>query len=334
MEAENKPEEYRYISLQEAAIHSEIYSQEYLSLRARQGKLKAVKFGRNWVTTKGWVDEYIHAENNVKLKNGNGKPKQEFIQPVQPVQFVKQEPVDKQEVPALKEQERFESQVKNQQNIFQFLLAPKFKNAAIALSAFFVLLIGGSVFGYPFLKNNFNELPQKISKPFIGFSRYVAKEGNYILGNIERLTERGTNLASGAGQAVGNFEQSIKGIKDFSEGLVLNSAKETFLALNNSKNKFQKAVEESFENNLKIFSQDTKIISEFSKSAAWHFVKSSEKIRKFVFLLYDNPRYCAFQFWRGIESFQRITSEIIAGYSLENFKTNGAKSNKFGGLPN
>jgi hypothetical protein len=47
-----------YISLTEAANRCE-YSQEYLSLRARQGKLKAVKQGRNWVTTHGWLLEYL-----------------------------------------------------------------------------------------------------------------------------------------------------------------------------------------------------------------------------------------------------------------------------------
>jgi len=48
----------KYISLREATKHCD-YSQEYLSLRARQGKLKAVKFGRNWVTKKEWLDEYL-----------------------------------------------------------------------------------------------------------------------------------------------------------------------------------------------------------------------------------------------------------------------------------
>lgn len=48
-----------YISLSDAAIYSGCYSQEYLSLRARQGKLKATKFGRNWITTKEWIDKYI-----------------------------------------------------------------------------------------------------------------------------------------------------------------------------------------------------------------------------------------------------------------------------------
>jgi hypothetical protein len=47
-----------YISLTEASAASG-YSQEYLSLRARQGKLMAVKIGRNWVTTRDWLDCYL-----------------------------------------------------------------------------------------------------------------------------------------------------------------------------------------------------------------------------------------------------------------------------------
>ncbi|MBI2577604.1 MAG: hypothetical protein HYV77_02035 [Candidatus Wildermuthbacteria bacterium] len=47
-----------YISLFDAS-KSCPYSQEYLSLRARQGKLKAVKSGRNWFTTEKWLEEYI-----------------------------------------------------------------------------------------------------------------------------------------------------------------------------------------------------------------------------------------------------------------------------------
>lgn len=47
-----------YISLQEATKFCD-YTQEYLSLRARQGKLKSVKFGRNWVTKEDWLREYL-----------------------------------------------------------------------------------------------------------------------------------------------------------------------------------------------------------------------------------------------------------------------------------
>jgi len=47
-----------YISLREAQEYCS-YSQEYLSLRARQGQLKAIKIGRNWATRKEWVKEYL-----------------------------------------------------------------------------------------------------------------------------------------------------------------------------------------------------------------------------------------------------------------------------------
>lgn len=61
-----------YISLQEATQCCN-YSQEYLALRARQGKLKAVKFGRNWVTKKEWLEEYLEKvekyNNNLNAKN-------------------------------------------------------------------------------------------------------------------------------------------------------------------------------------------------------------------------------------------------------------------------
>ena len=55
-----------YISLSEATKFCN-YSQEYLSLRARQGKLKAVKFGRNWITKKEWLDEYLGRAQNIEI---------------------------------------------------------------------------------------------------------------------------------------------------------------------------------------------------------------------------------------------------------------------------
>ena len=48
----------KIISLQDASVYSG-YSQKYLNLRARQGKLKAFKAGRNWMTSKEWVDEFL-----------------------------------------------------------------------------------------------------------------------------------------------------------------------------------------------------------------------------------------------------------------------------------
>ncbi len=59
MKGHNQEKNGDYISLTEASQYTGDYSQEYLSLRARQGKLKAIKFGRNWVTKKEWVDQYL-----------------------------------------------------------------------------------------------------------------------------------------------------------------------------------------------------------------------------------------------------------------------------------
>jgi hypothetical protein len=65
-----------YITLKEATRFCD-YSQEYLSLRARRGKLKAVKFGRNWMTKKEWLDEYLTGtENYYDFIEGNKKIKQ------------------------------------------------------------------------------------------------------------------------------------------------------------------------------------------------------------------------------------------------------------------
>src|SRR3989338_1165703 len=64
-----------YITLQEAAKLCR-YSQEYLSLRSRQGKLKALKFGRNWVTKKDWVEDYLKEIGNF---NQNTEENKDFI---------------------------------------------------------------------------------------------------------------------------------------------------------------------------------------------------------------------------------------------------------------
>ncbi|MBI2579056.1 MAG: Fic family protein [Candidatus Aenigmarchaeota archaeon] len=47
-----------YISLTEAAKDTP-YSQDYLSLLARKGRIDAVKLGRNWVTTRKAVQDYM-----------------------------------------------------------------------------------------------------------------------------------------------------------------------------------------------------------------------------------------------------------------------------------
>lgn len=53
-----KGDDEDYISLAEASKLCP-YSQEYLSLMARKGKLESIKLGRNWVTTRKAIREYL-----------------------------------------------------------------------------------------------------------------------------------------------------------------------------------------------------------------------------------------------------------------------------------
>ncbi|MFH1938315.1 MAG: hypothetical protein ABIJ60_02150, partial [Patescibacteria group bacterium] len=93
IKSQNKIE---YISLKEAAENCK-YSQDYLSLRARHGKLKAVKQGRNWVTTSEWLENYIKQveEHTEQIKDSKkekktkkekkrilNRPVSDFINPV------------------------------------------------------------------------------------------------------------------------------------------------------------------------------------------------------------------------------------------------------------
>lgn len=67
-----------YISLQEATKLCN-YSQEYLSLRARQGKLKALKFYRNWVTKKEWLKEYLAGVEEYNHQISSKKAKKKIV---------------------------------------------------------------------------------------------------------------------------------------------------------------------------------------------------------------------------------------------------------------
>ena len=51
------PQEEQWISLREAALDTP-YSQEYLSLLARTGRIEAVKRGRVWFTTRQALEDY------------------------------------------------------------------------------------------------------------------------------------------------------------------------------------------------------------------------------------------------------------------------------------
>ena len=160
----------KYISLSEAAIYSGCYSQEYLSLRARHGKLKAVKFGRNWVTTKEWLNEYLEGVNNYK----NNQKKHE-----------KGRLPDKHLVPS------YSSPSLN--NYFQPARKVRFVLAYVLV---FLLLSTGIVLAYPyldpvfksantFIRDNSNQLAVNI----LSFSNDVSEDINDISEDIGEFSQ-------------------------------------------------------------------------------------------------------------------------------------------------
>jgi hypothetical protein len=54
----NRPSPNEQWILLSQAVEGTSYSQEYLSLLARQGRIEAIKRGRNWYTTRKAVKEY------------------------------------------------------------------------------------------------------------------------------------------------------------------------------------------------------------------------------------------------------------------------------------
>ena len=60
----NTNEKQGFINLKEASKYCN-YSQEYLSLLARKGKLSAIKINKEWVTTREAIDEYVQEMNEI-----------------------------------------------------------------------------------------------------------------------------------------------------------------------------------------------------------------------------------------------------------------------------
>jgi len=104
-------------------------------LRARQGKLKAIKFGRNWVTKKEWVEEYLakveEYNNNFKAKKEKRtltvrKVKKEIFPP-------KNLPIGAPELVPVRPLEY---------QISEFFKTPIFKNASIVALILFLAIAG------------------------------------------------------------------------------------------------------------------------------------------------------------------------------------------------
>ena len=86
-------------------------------MRARQGKLKSIKLGRNWVTTREWLQEYLQG-------NGNDHPVVRIVKSPQPPENLPVEP------------EFFPPEKVPKKNIFEIFKALDFKPRTSFVFAF------------------------------------------------------------------------------------------------------------------------------------------------------------------------------------------------------
>jgi len=133
-----------YISLQEASKYY-AYSQEYLSLRARQGKLRAVKLGRNWVTKKEWLEEYL-----AEVEEYKESLKVKEVREVKEVKKVERKVLPPENLPVGKLDEREFAKIRP-------LPLPVFR-FGFAFGLVLVLLVTGVIFGRTFLENVFEDI--------------------------------------------------------------------------------------------------------------------------------------------------------------------------------
>jgi len=137
---------YEYLSLQDATRLCN-YSQEYLSLRARQGKLKALKLGRNWVTKKEWLKEYVgQVEGYNNQANNHKKIKEKIIK-------IKEKTIDS-NAPENLPIEKFRISLPNLERL----------RPALAFAVVFVLLAVSGVIGKESLFRTFNNLDRCAEK--------------------------------------------------------------------------------------------------------------------------------------------------------------------------
>ena len=213
-EAELPDKGLEYISLKDAADYSGTYSQDYLSLRARQGKFKAIKMGRNWVTTKAWVDSYLQHIQEYNGSNGNGKKVVKTVE-VRTIQKVSGADLAQSKVRTM--QRSASEKIKNiKQNIIRIsdtipYKARKIRFAAV-IAAAFVFIIAGAVFGYPHFGKiipalqTANQAVEKVAvEAVLALGRVVYKTSNKIKTVGHTLEDATNNTKQGAKELVFNY---------------------------------------------------------------------------------------------------------------------------------
>jgi hypothetical protein len=193
-----------YITLQEATTYCQ-YSQEYLSLRARSGKLRAVKLGRNWTTKKEWLDEYFATVENYKEYIEECKArkinKEENIETIK--EFTKQV-VAPENLPVC--ESGFFERIKNAVYNFSYseFFSPKLGFGLVSAFAS-VLVIAGCVFGNSSLIN--------VSRQADSFAKIISSSGDIVANGILDVSQKSvlafSDNINGMAENIGGAEIAV-----------------------------------------------------------------------------------------------------------------------------
>ncbi|MCD6500610.1 hypothetical protein J7K42_01165 [bacterium] len=237
-----------YVSLREAAKFCP-YSQDYLKLRARQGKLKATKIGRNWATKKEWVDEYLKQVNNYKKRMADRKVKKaQEVKKVEKKKTLLTEPIP---TPTFT-------------STTSFHLGRRTRVIAVVCALIFIFSSIGLLFGYPY------------------YGPILKSVGNFVKNGTQNFVITIGEFSSNIGESIGQNAADIS--DNFSENFYNNLARshqfvrdssEAFLAgfrvFSDMKNKFAFYIH-----------QDVQSLKKISKKVSENIYRGVVKLQKIM----------------------------------------------------
>ncbi len=174
-----KEREEKFIPLSEAEKHSE-YSADYLKLRARQGKLKAEKVNRRWMTTLGWLEKYEKRMDKYwDLRKKKGLTPEEAEEKIEKLKKAKER---------VKKLRKVDVKREDDKDIPSFpKLAPVLKRSAAAVLV--SLLVVGGVWGFQKIEmqDGFGSLSS--------FRETLEEDFGYYLSGLEDISVGGAKRA-------------------------------------------------------------------------------------------------------------------------------------------
>ena len=294
----------RYVSLHEASQYAN-HSADYLNLRARQGKFKAIKLGRNWVTTKEWVNEYLF--NTYKNKNHVSDVSVEPVEYIPEIIFVAQPTLAEKEY-KVAEQSVF-SLFKHSLSWLQTASAFAAMLLVLGVSAFYVfkpqininsltnVVINFSKDNYQKLSNNVFEISSNAKGSYQAVANSISESGKNIGGNFQDLTID-----------IDRVKINVKLISKRFSDVVLQELSKSLAIVNANKNFFNHNVEDLVSNVRSIQNSDAILVvanmadsvREIPVKLQAYFREDLRNTKQFVFGQYQKIKFSLRGLFKGV----------------------------------